>query len=479
MYDVAIIGCGVIGAASAYALSRYRLNIAVIEASNDVSNVTSKANSAILHAGYDPEPGTLMASLNVRGVELAKEICRKLDVEYYQIGSLVLAFSPEDEALIQTLFKRGTENGVPGLRILNREETLAIEPNLSESVVSSLLAPSAAIVNPWEFATAMAETAVSNGASLKLSSPVLSIDKEKDGFVIHTSKETLKTRYIINAAGANADKVHEMVGGSGFSIIPNRGEYYLMDKSEGDIVKHVVFQCPGPLGKGVLVSPTVHGNLIVGPNAQNVTGPLDTSNTSEGLSYVRSMAVKSVPSLDFRRSIRNFAGVRANSDRNDFVIEESSAAKGFINLSCIKSPGLSASPAIGEMAVELLRAAGLETVEKENFIDERHVVRFNELSEDERRELINKNPLYGRIICRCESVTEGEIVDALHRSIVPTTIGAVKRRTSAGMGRCQGGFCGPRVHEIISRELGIPMEQILMDEEGSYILTHPTKEASL
>lgn len=476
MYDVAIIGCGIIGASAAYELSRYNLKVAVLEAMNDVANGTTKANSAILHAGYDPEPHTLMAKLNVPGVALAKELCEKLDVERREIGSFVLAFSDTEMETVKELYHRGNQNGVPGLQVLTRTQILELEPNISHEVFGALYAPSAAIVNPWEFAIALAETAVKNGVEVQLSTRVDGIQKDSDGFTISTSKGNVNAKYILNAAGVYADKVHEMVGGSGFKTVYNAGEYYMMDKTQGGLVDKVVFQCPSEAGKGVLVSPTVHGNLIVGPNAVDVQQGDDVGNTAAGLDFVRRLSVKSVPSINFRDSIRNFAGVRANTNRPDFIIEESQQCKDFINLAGIKSPGLSSAPAIGKMAVDLLRGCGLKTTEKANFIDTRHRIKFRELSSGEKDKAIAANSLYGRVICRCETVTEGEIVEAIHRPIVPTTIDAIKRRCNAGMGRCQGGFCGPRVHEILSRELGVPLMDIQMDEDGSFILVNPTKE---
>ncbi|MEG0943595.1 MAG: NAD(P)/FAD-dependent oxidoreductase [Angelakisella sp.] len=476
MYDVIVIGCGIIGASTAYELSRYNLKVAVLEAMNDVANGTTKANSAILHAGYDPEPHTLMAKLNVPGVAQAKELCEKLDVERKQIGSLVLAFSEKDMETVRELYDRGNKNGVPDLQILTKEQVLEREPNISHEIFGALYAPSAAIVNPWEFAIALAETAVKNGVELHLSTKVEGITKDADGFTVSTNKGTVNGKYIVNAAGVYSDRIHEMVGGSGFKTVYNVGEYYMMDKTQGALVNSVVFQCPSEVGKGVLVSPTVHGNLIVGPNAVNCKQGDDVGNTAEGLDFVRRLSVRSVPTINFRDSIRNFAGVRANTDRPDFIVEESKQCPGFINLAGIKSPGLSSAPAIGKMAVELLEGCGLPTVKKDKFIDTRKRIKFRELSALEKDKVISENPLYGRVICRCETITEGEIVEAIHRPFVPTTIDAIKRRCNAGMGRCQGGFCGPRVHEILSRELGIPLMDIQMDEDGSYILTNPTKE---
>lgn len=478
MFDVAIIGCGIVGAAAAYEFSKYDLSVAVLEKSTDVATGTTKANSAIVHAGYDPKPGTLMAKLNVRGSQLIEELAQKLDVEYEKIGSLVLAFDEDDLETIKTLYGRGTENGVPGLRILSAEETLVLEPNLSKEVKGALLAPSAAIVCPWELCIALAETAVRNGAQVLLKHEVTGMEKTPEGFVIHTNKEYIRSRIVINAAGVHADDVHNMVCEPEFSIIPSRGEYYVMDKNQRRLVNHVIFQCPTKLGKGVLVSPTVHGNLIVGPNAEDIGLDDDVATTSGGLAFVKKLAAKSVPDINYRESIRNFAGVRAASaEVDDFIIQASASTPGFIDLAGIKSPGLSSAPAIAEMAVGLAEGCGLALNRKPNFIDSRRVIRFKKLSPEQKSELVKKNPLYGRIICRCETVTEGEIVEALHAPIVPTTIDGIKRRCGAGLGRCQGGFCGPRVHEIIARELRIPMEQVQLEKAGSAILTGETKEA--
>ena len=475
MFDVLIIGCGVTGAACAYTLSKYDLKIAVLEANNDVAAGTTKANSAIIHAGYDPRPGTLMARLNVRGTALAPEICRKLDVPYLNCGSLVLAFNDADKVHLQSLYDRGVANGVPDMKILSAEEVRAKEPQLSDAVVAALWAPSAGIINPWEYALAMAETAVKNGAELHLSTRVTGMEKTGEAFTVHTDKGDFAARYIISAAGVHAADVRRMLEAPDYEIVPTRGQYYLLDKSEGTRVGCTIFQCPDEKGKGVLVSPTVHGNLIVGPDA--IPGEADDVSTdSAGLAAIAAAAKKSVPSVDLRQNIRNFAGVRANSAGHDFIIEESRAFPGFLDLAAIKSPGLTAAPAIGEYAAELLEKSGLVLTEKADYIDSRTRVRFKELSAEERSELIAKDPAYGRVICRCETVTEGEIVAALHTPIPPTTINGVKRRVGAGMGRCQGGFCSPKVHELIVRELGLNFLDVCLEEPGSEILAYETKK---
>ncbi len=475
MYDVVIIGCGVVGASAAYELARYKLRVAVLEAAADIAAGTTKANSAIIHAGYDPEPGTLMARLNVEGNRLTGEICEKLQVPFKRVGSLVVAFSPEQLPTLRTLYDRGCKNGVPGLRLLSGEEARAMEPGLSEEVCGALLAPSAGIIDPWGFAIAMAETAVRGGVELRRDCPVTGIEDTGAGFVLHTPAGDVAARFVLNAAGVDADRVHEMLEPNDWHTLPSRGEYYLLDKSEHDRVSRVIFQCPGPEGKGVLVAPTIHGNLICGPNAEAVEDRLDLGNTAAGMAEVRTKAARSVPGVEWRQNIRNFAGLRANTTRSDFIIEESKAHPGFIDLAGIKSPGLSSAPAIAKMAAEMLAADGLALEPDPDFVDKREHIVFKNLSAEEKNELIRKDPRYGRVVCRCETITEGEIVAALHSPIPPRSINGVKRRCNAGMGRCQGGFCGPRVQEIIARELGIDQAEVLLEQAGSTILTGRTK----
>ncbi len=473
MQDIVIIGCGVIGAACAYELAKYNLAVTILEAGSDVANGTTKANSAIIHAGYDPIPGTGMAKLNVEGNAMMEALCHRLDVPFKRVGSHVLAFTEEELGTLRTLYERGMANGVPDLRLLSAEEVKAMEPSVSDAVKGSLFAPTAGIISPWELTLALAEAAVKNGVRLKLNSPVTAIERKEGHFTVTTPKECIECRLILNAAGIHTGEIMAMAGDVPCETILSRGEYYLLDKSEGDRVRSVIFQCPNRDGKGVLVAPTVHGNLIVGPNAETIDTP-DTSNTAKGLAFTRAQAMKSLPSLSVRDNIRNFAGIRANHSGEDFLIGESERVPGFFNLAGIKSPGLTASPAIARLAREWV-SRKLPLTEKQNFTDGRRVIRFKHLTAAEKQAVIAENPLYGRVICRCETITEGEILAALRSPIPPTTINGVKRRVGAGMGRCQGGFCGPRVQEILSRELGIPMEKINLDEEGSYILTGRTK----
>ena len=476
-YDVLIIGCGVTGAAAAYELSRFELSVGVVERSNDVGCGATKANSAILHAGYDPEPGTLCARLNVEGVRLAKEICEKLSVLRRELPSFVLAFNETEMELVRELKRRGDANGVEGTEVLSREQVLAIEPSVNPEILGALYAPHSAIVDPWEYTCAMAETAVVNGAEVNLSCEVTSIEKTDDIFTVHTTGGDFSAKYIVNAAGCYAAKIAAMVGDNSITPVNLCGQYYVLDKCEGRKVNSVVFRCPDKNGKGVLVSPTVHGNLIVGPDAYTVEDGDTVGTVANTLPKLKPSGLRSVPGIDYRQVIHEYAGVRPATTDSDFVINVSPACENFINLAGIKSPGLSAAPAVALEGVKLLRECGLETKEKANFKDERKVVRFNRLSDGEKAEIIKENPLYGQIICRCETVTEGDIVAAIHRPIVPRSIDAIKRRTGAGLGRCQGGFCSPRVHEILARELGVSPLDIPLGKDGSYILTGKTKEA--
>ena len=475
MYDVAIIGAGITGCSIAYELGKYNINAVVIEKENDVSVGTTKANSAIIHGGYDPKPGTLMAKYNVKGNVYTKELCEKLDVPFKQIGALVVAFSEEEKKTLEELKERGKQNGVPDMEIWDKEKLQKEEPNVSDEAVAALLSPNVGIVSPWELAIALAEVAVQNGVDLKLNTEVTGIEKKDDTYEIATNNGTVEAKYVCNAAGIFADKVNEFVNEKTFEINPNRGEYYLLDKSQGELVNHVIFQCPNEKGKGVLVAPTVHGNLIVGPDSQPTSGN-DTSTSSTGLNFVRNTALKSVPGINFRESIRNFAGVRARTVEHDFHIYEDEKNKGFINIGGMESPGLSSATAVALDIVKMLEKSGLALEAKEDIVDTRQVNRFKKLSHEDRAKLVESNPLYGKIICRCETVTEGEIVDAIHRPIPATSIDAVKRRCNAGMGRCQGGFCGPRVQEIISRELNIPLKDVPQDRIGMDIITGETKD---
>lgn len=474
-YDVIIVGAGISGTAIASALAAYDVSVCVIEKTNDISNGATKANSGIVHAGYDAEPGTFMARFNVRGNEMYPEICKKLDVPFTPCGSYVIAMDDEDINTLDELKKRGEFNGVPGLEIIDRSELLKQEPLLNPEIKAALYAPSAGVVSPYELSIAFMEHAMDHGAELLLESPVISIHKTTSSYIVQTPDNKLESRIVINASGVFADQIHNMVLSESFKIKPRRGEYYLLDKYAGDYTKHVIFQCPGKLGKGVLVAPTAHENIIIGPNAEDVKDPLSVETTSAGLSDVWTSALKSVPSLDRSLIITTFSGMRAEPSTGDFIVQDYDEAPGFIDVAGIKSPGLTAAPAIGEYVVELVRKY-IDLKMRPNYkLSRKEIVRFHTLSQDEKAKLVKENPLYGRIICRCESVTEAEILDVIHRHAGARTLDGIKRRTRSGGGRCQGGFCSPRIIDILSRELHIPKEDICKDSSLSKIILSKTK----
>ena len=485
--DILIIGAGVVGTSIAYSLIPYEKEVLILEKNKDVAMGATRANSAIMHAGYDPRPGTLMARLNVEGNRLCEELCRKLSVPFSRCGSLVLAFSDTEKALLSDLLDRGIRNGVPDLRILDQEELREMEPGVSEEAVAALYAPSAGIINPWELCLAQAEVFVTNGGRIFFHSEVTKIEENEPEapyrYTVTTGNDAYSTNTIIFACGTHADEVHALISEPDFQIVPTRGEYYLLDKSEGNKVSHVVFQCPNEKGKGVLVAPTVHGNLICGPTSEVLSEDIDdTSTTSGKLSEIKEKATRSVRDISWRDNVRNLSGIRANSTSDDFIIREIPGRKGIFEAAGIKSPGLASSPAIGPYMVELLKESGVDLPPKENtYTLTRKKIHFRDLSNEERAELVRKDPSYGRIVCRCEGVTEGEIRDALLSPIPPVSLDAVKRRAGTGMGRCQGGFCGPRIVEMLienGKNIAVPCGStplppahlsIEQDADGSYL----------
>ena len=431
MYDIAIIGCGVIGSNVAYELSKYDLKVLVLEKEIDIAEGTTKANSGIIHSGYDPEPGTLMAKLNVEGSKRIKELVKKLDVQYKECGSLVLAFNQEDEKTLEKLLDNGIKNGVSNLRIVDKNEILKMEPNVSKNVSKALYSPGAGVIDPWELCIAMAQVAISNGVDIRLNSEVVGIEKNNNSFKIFTNSEEFKTKIIINSAGINSDLVHNMVCEKEFEIHPSKGQYYLLDKSQSGLVNHVLFQCPSKDGKGVLIAPTAHNNIIIGPNAESNSQRNDKSTTFDGLKDVREKINKTIPNIPYWENINNFSGLRANSSESDFIIRESKSCKGFVDLAGIKSPGLASCAAIALMCLDILDKMGVVFNKKIDYIDSRKIIRIKELPLSEKIMKIKENPLYGNIICRCITVSEGEIIDALSSPLPPRTLGAVKKRTGA------------------------------------------------
>jgi len=489
MYDIAIIGAGIIGTSVARELSRYSLKIVLIEKDNDVANATTKANSGIIHAGYDARPGSNKAKYNALGNPMFDKLCEELAVTFKRIGSLVIALESQDMEKVEELYNRGLANGIPEMRILNGSEVRKMEPNLNKEVIGALHAPTAGIIDPWDLAIALAENAVENGVDLLLNHRVTAISaissygpsyrgKSTDGFNISSASApaAIRARYVINCAGVYADQVNNMAAAPYFEITPRRGQYYVLDKNTGSLVNSVVFQCPGKMGKGVLLTSSIHGNLLIGPDSEVLEDRENVETTADRLLFVKEAAARTAAGIRFNTMIKTFAGLRATPSTGDFIIEESKDAAGFINAAGIESPGLTAAPAIAEEVVRLLKARAGEPKKRADFNPlRRKVIRFMELKDNEKRELVRKNPAYGRVVCRCENVTEGEVVDAISRKAGATTLNGIKRRVRPGMGRCQGGFCAPKVMEILARELGRDMQEIVNEGKESYILSGTTK----
>ena len=474
-YDVAIVGAGVVGGLIARELSRYNLNVALLEKCNDVAMGTTKANSAIVHGGFDAQNGTLKAELNVKGTAMMPELCEKLSVPFKKNGSVVVAFSESEMEHINVLYDRGIKNGVPGLSVIDQAELRRIEPNISDSAVGALLCESAGIVCPYELTIAAVENAVTNGVEFIRNCDVKNVKEVDGGYTLETSLGEISAKYIINAAGNFSDDLARMVGYDEIEIIPRKGEYYLLDKSVGNLAVHTIFQCPNEMGKGILVTPTVDGNLLIGPTAINQDNKEDTDTTPAGLMEIVAKALKSVPTVSQRNAITSFAGVRAHPVSDDFIIGWCPTSENFLNVAGIESPGLSSAPAIAVYVRDIL-AEKLPLTEKDSYTETREEpVRFRHMNDDERAELIKKNSAYGRIVCRCETITEGEIIDAIKAPAGARDVDGVKRRTRAGMGRCQGGFCGSKVVEILARELGVPMSDITKFGGDSKIIYERTK----
>ncbi len=470
MYDVAIIGGGVIGSAIARELSKFTVNAVVIEREQDLCCGTSKANSAIIHGGYDAKPGSLKAKLNVEGNKMFDELSRDLDFPFKRNGSLVVRTKDQSKDDLQKLYDQGIANGVEGLKIVDRDELLKMEPNIADDVVDALYVPTGGIVCPFNFNYALAENAADNGVEFKLSTKVEKVAKSGDHYVISTNKGEIEAKTVVNAAGVYADEINNMVSSKKLHITARRGQYELLDKSAGNHVSHTIFQLPSKMGKGVLVTPTVHGNLLVGPTAEDVENKEGVNTTAEGLGGLAATSALSVKNVPMRAVITSFAGLRAHEDAGDFVLGEAEDAEGFFNAAGIESPGLSSAPAIGVMIAKEV-ANKLSLSENKNFNGKRKgILNPATLSMEERNELIKKNPAYGQIICRCESISKGEMLDAINRTLGARDLDGVKRRTRGGMGRCQGGFCSPRVMELLEQEVPMSPFDVTKNGENSKIV---------
>lgn len=475
VYDVAVIGAGITGGMIARELSRYRLKVVILEKAHDVAMGTTKANSAIVHAGYDAQNGTLKAKLNVEGSERMMELCRELGVKYRQNGSLVVAYRPQDMEKVQKLYERGIKNGVRDLEILDAQGVREKEPSLSEEAVGALFAPTGAIVCPYELNIAAVGNAMDNGVELRLDFEVTQITQTDGAYQIFAGEETVQARFVVNAAGVYADQIAKMAGDFSFTITPRKGQYMLLDHDCVGSVRHTIFGVPNELGKGILVTPTVDENLLMGPTAEDLEDKEDYATTAEGLEMVQYNASKVIPGVNLRGVITAFAGLRAVGSTGDFIL--TSPFRGFWNAAGIESPGLSSAPAIARYIIEGMGRQGLNLEETPEFNPCREAPhRFQEMSMEEKNSLIRKDPRYGHIICRCEGISEGEMVAAIRQNPGARDLDGVKRRTRAGMGRCQGGFCGPMVTELLAKEMGIPMEAVTKFGGSSYLNVGKTRK---
>ena len=468
MLDCVVIGAGVVGGLVARELTRYGLKVCILEKESDVAMGATRANSAIVHAGFDAKEGTLKAKLNVLGSEMMEQLCSELGVKYKRNGSLVVGFNDEDESTLRSLIERGEKNGVKGLSFLWREDILKLEENIGDGVTCALRAETGAIVCPYELCMAAVGNAMDNGAELKLNFEVKGIERQGGVYRIYSENDSVEAGIVINCAGVYSDEIAKMVGVGDFTVSPRRGEYMLLDKECGSLIGHTVFRCPSKMGKGVLVSPTVDGNLLLGPTAEDIDDKSDTSTTQTGLRHLSTLATEQVKGIALGKVITSFTGLRATGSSGDFIIN--SPKKGFINCAGIESPGLTSAPAIAEYVVNMLIADGYDLKENESFVKERKPMHhFREASIEEKNEIIKNDPDYAHVICRCETVTAGEIIEAIRTNPRPTSIDGIKRRTRASMGRCQGGFCTPYMVELLAREMGVDVTEITKSGGESYV----------
>ena len=471
--DIIIVGSGITGTAAARELSRYDASVLVLDRGPDVAEGATKANSGIVHAGYDAVPGTKKAYYNVRGSMMFQRLCCDLSVPYRKCGALVIGFNEQDRRILQQLLERGLKNGVHGLELLSPSEALRLEPSLNPEVCCALNVPESAIVSPYELAFALADEAALNGVRFCFNQEVTDIVQNGKGlWQLQTQNgEIFACRAVLNCAGPSGAALHNLISDVPLRMVYRRGQYYLLDRSPACPFSRTIFQCPTAMGKGVLVTPTVHGNTLIGPNAESIDDPMDTATTSEGLDSVMASASRTWPSLSVRSNITNFSGIRAHLEGDDFMIGPVSGALSAFEAIGIESPGLSSAPAIALDLASMI-SDHLSLRKKESFTSLPPAKKpFSEMTDDERASALSENPEYGNIVCRCETVTEAEIRHALRRPVSASTIDGVKRRTRAGMGRCQGGFCCPRVAEIISEETGIPIAAITKNGGGSRLLS--------
>ena len=474
---IIIIGGGVVGCAIARLISRYDADITLLEGADDVAEGASKANSGIVHAGFDAKPGTLKAKLNVQGAKMYKELSEEVGAPYVQAGAMVLAFSDADCESVQKLYDQGIANGVEQLRIIDTQEILAMQPNVNPEVKKALLVPTSALTSPYELTCALADHAAVNGVRFVFNTFVNRIEKLAHGYKLLTSAGEYEADIVINCAGVHSAELHNQLSDHELTIIPRKGEYYLLDHSKTAPFTMTMFQAPTKMGKGVLVSPTCHGNTLLGPSAIDVEDPEGVATTAEALKMVANTSKLTWPKENLRTVITTFAGIRAHEKDGDFVIGRVGDLEGAYETVGIESPGLTSAPAIAEMLVKQIADECKLSAKAEWLPAPKRNKPFYDMTLEERAEAAAKDPEYGALVCRCEEVTEAEIRAAIRRPVGATTIDGVKRRTRAGMGRCQGGFCSPRVLEILAEELGKDYTEITKCGGKSNLLFGTISEA--
>lgn len=475
--DVVIIGAGAVGCAIARELSRYQLDVIVVDKNEDIGGDASKSNSAIIHTGYDASPGTLESQLVVAANPMYDKLAEELDVPFKRIGAILPAITQEQFEKLPEIRHKAFLNRVYDVEYKTGEELLRMEPNLNPEVKGGLYIPRESIIDPFILVQALAENANENGVNFLLNTRVTDIRTE-NGAVreVVTAGGTITADYVINAAALYCDEIAAMVGKADYKVAARRGQFYILDKNTDCQVNQIVLPIPTKVTKGKLMCPTIHGNMLVGPTAEDLDNKTDKSVTSEGLASIQEDVKRLIPGVNIRDSITQYSGLRPNRNPEGLHVDVYDDLKGYINLSGVRSTGLTLSVAMGVYVAGLMRETGAVMEPKKNFTERRKgVLRFHELDREEQDEAVKKNPLYGKIVCRCETVTEGEILDCIHRPLGARSMDAVKRRVRAGMGRCQGGFCGPRVIEILARELGITVEEVNKNKEGSYMIAGKTR----
>ena len=471
IYDVTIIGAGITGSLISHRLSKYNLNVLLLEKGNDVSCGATGANSAMVHSGHDPKPGTLKCKYNILGNRMYPDLCKELKVAYDPIGAFVVATDDEEKEKLKTLINQCEERQIP-YEVLSGDDARKLEPNLSDSVCEALSLPTTGVITPWEVTIAAVEEAMLNGTELRLNYEVKNIKKSNDGFEIN---DEIKTKVLVNCAGVNCDDITNMLRPSPYKVEAKKGEYYILDHNGPQLVSRVIYPVPTVKGKGVLAVPTVHHNVLIGPNSDFCEDKTCVA-TGSGLDYVKREISKTIKNVPYNKMIHNYAGLRPHIDLNDFYIQEDDEIKNFIHVAGIESPGLTAAPAIAEDVVENIIVPKFETSKKDNYQRRKKFIKMYELSDIEKAEVIKNNPDYGKIVCRCEKISLGEIKDAIHRKCGATTVKGVKYRCRPGMGRCQGSFCESEVFKILVNETGINSKDIKLSDAGSEIISSYAKE---